>query len=60
MLEYFEPLLTWLKSERERIKYPIGWKKSNVPVGRKSEIVSADIDLGNDLENDHAPPKVNC
>jgi hypothetical protein len=51
MLEYFEPLLTWLKSERERIKYPIGWKKSNVPVGRKSEIVSADIDKPIFLKN---------
>jgi hypothetical protein len=51
ILEYFEPLLSWLRSERQRIKYPIGWSKSDVPVGRKSEIVSKDNDKPIFLKN---------
>ena len=51
MLEYFEPLLMWLKSERERLKYPKGWNKSDVPVGRKSEISSKDNDKPIFLKN---------
>ena len=51
MLEYFEPLLSWLKSERQRIKYPLGWNKSDVPVGRKSEIISKDNDKPIFLKN---------
>ena len=44
MSEYFEPLLKWLKSERERMKYPKGWKESDVAVGKKDEVVSKDTD----------------
>ena len=51
ILDYFGPLLKWLKSERERIKYPTGWDKSDVPVGRKSEIVSKDTDKPIFLKN---------
>lgn len=51
MLDYFDPLLKWLKSERERIKYPIGWNKSDAHVGRKSEIITKDTDKPIFLKN---------
>ena len=42
MLEYFEPLLNWLRSYREKVKYPIGWpdisetfKTKNSPTASK-------------------------
>lgn len=51
VLEYFEPLRVWLISEREKIKYPIGWNKSDVSVGRKTEILPKDNDKPIFLKN---------
>ena len=46
ILEYFEPLFKWLRSQRKKLNYPIGWNKSNVPVKGKSDhnIGSQDTD----------------
>ena len=51
MLDYFDPLLKWLKSERERIKYPTGWNKSDAHVGRKRETTTKDTDKPIFLKN---------
>lgn len=51
ILEYFEPLILWLKSERKRLQYPNGWSNSDIPVGMKKDILSKESDKPIFLKN---------
>lgn len=37
MLEYFEPLITWLKTERQKVKCPIGWSNTKGFTGKERD-----------------------